>query len=592
MKDDYTKEDEDNNRIGFDHVLLQTPSVTQIRELAQFIEFEKTAYWHARLAEALWRNDHHEAAIQECQISLSIDEGFMLAILGLIECYEKREDHKLVIDWTLKALINWPDAQKDMKSIFWRSITYRRVQIGEVEGAIEAAKEACELDPESAFAAYIYLYALDAGSRFQEILEFAHDLEKASPATTKESVLFHTDLKGEGINLLANAAAALGRLDFVSNVIETSFAAAEGKNISDTADQLFRLGCFKFKWLRDTDESIKLWESALESTADTSNSRVWDSRSECIDQLGQVYFDRAVKSEKQGLSPGSWVSKLEILCTKVKGSEEDGDVFSSESASMVLGLWYRLHDVHDKAKDCFGPLILEAIDILTDDDPDNDVWGYVSLGSALLKAGDKANAYSAFVFTVSDLKELTDARQAMQKNQAMVSPKEDRTGNKKAPEESLGVEMNSLVIGAEPDSASAVTEIISEPVLTVETTSRKLEEDDKANDESAVPSNDFQVEQSKREISDFWYCDGDCTQKREKWTALYYCEICLDTTFCDQCLELVQADRLPFQKCSPDHTFYQIYPSAQKMDMNTVVVDGKTLLRTEWLANLRKEWEG
>lgn len=583
--------DDDDKRIGFDRILLQNLSVSRIRKLAHFIDLEKSAHWHARLALALQETRHLEAAIREYYISLRIDEQSWSAKSGLAACYEARQDYTLAIKWELKALANVPDDRKDVKSRFWESISNWKQEIGDVEGAIQASKEACNLDPENVIAASRHLNALNAGGRHQEILQFTEALEKTRSATTNEpiptEILMYT-----GGDAFENAAKALGRLEIFSNAIETSIAAAERRKDEDTVAVLrYRFGCFKFRHFENTDEAMELWELLLESKANIEYLR-----SLSMNQLSQLYFGRAVNLEKQGLSPDPWISKLESLCRQAESSEGDNDVFSKEAASKVLGLWYRLHDRHDKAKACFKATVLEAIDILTDDDPENDWFGYTDLAEALLKAGDKVNASPAFAFTTARLDKLKDVREAMQKEQAMTSVKESRIEDEESTGETLGVEMNSLIIRAGPDDTVAATENIAEPVLMVETTPRKLDEiSNKADDDSVVPSDDAEVEQRNPydPTEEFWWtCDGECKSKYEAWTAVYYCEFCLDTAFCDQCIELVRTNRLTFRKCSSTHPFYQVYPTAHKMeDTNTVIVDGKTLPRTEWLANLRKQWE-
>ena len=109
------------------------------------------------------------------------------------------------------------------------------------------------------------------------------------------------------------------------------------------------------------------------------------------DALSELYFARAMAAEKQGSDPSPWITKLSALATHKKSeSDSDGDseeVLSTRDASLVLGLWHRLHDRHDEAKACFKAKILDAITILTDTDPDNDIWGYSELAQTFLMAG-------------------------------------------------------------------------------------------------------------------------------------------------------------------------------------------------------------
>ena len=45
----------------------------------------------------------------------------------------------------------------------------------------------------------------------------------------------------------------------------------------------------------------------------------------------------------------------------------------------MLGLWYHLQGNNKEAEACFKASILQGINILTDDDPENGIWGYTTL---------------------------------------------------------------------------------------------------------------------------------------------------------------------------------------------------------------------
>lgn len=86
-------------------------------------------------------------------------------------------------------------------------------------------------------------------------------------------------------------------------------------------------------------------------------------------------------------------------------------------------------------------------------------------------------------------------------------------------------------------------------------------------------------------------CAGKCGRKTKTWATYYRCEYCYDTGFCDECVKLVKASKLPFRVCESSHPFLQVYPIDLDMAREGASVDnGLVVPRVEWLDMLRKEW--
>ena len=91
-------------------------------------------------------------------------------------------------------------------------------------------------------------------------------------------------------------------------------------------------------------------------------------------------------------------------------------------------------------------------------------------------------------------------------------------------------------------------------------------------------------------------CDGPCNTRFRKYKdppyrELYSCEDCVDTDFCEDCILIVKRGELPYRKCSPDHTFVQVFPIPEEVrDVAARWVDGKMEVQRDWLDALRKEW--
>jgi tetratricopeptide (TPR) repeat protein len=98
-------------------------------------------------------------------------------------------------------------------------------------------------------------------------------------------------------------------------------------------------------------------------------------------------------------------------------------------------------------------------------------------------------------------------------------------------------------------------------------------------------------------ITYYYGCDGPCrtqfhTYKDPPYKELYFCEDCIDTCFCEDCFPIAKKGELPFRKCSPEHSFVQVFPiPVQVKDVAARFIDMKTVeVQKDWLDALRKEW--
>ena len=174
------------------------------------------------------------------------------------------------------------------------------------------------------------------------------------------------------------------------------------------------------------DEAIEVYETTLDRLSKRKlSSEYWNPSTWIKDSLCQLYYHKAEAAERAGIHFDDWVSKLEGLA-KASNAKDAQDVSASEDSSLPLGLWYRLHGREQEAKSCFRTRILNGIDTLTDDDPENDLFGYMTLAFTLLKAGDRENAGAAFAVTTAPLDRLKKKRQAAQKASG-----EDEASNEK-----------------------------------------------------------------------------------------------------------------------------------------------------------------
>ena len=567
----------------------------RLRLLAEYGGFEQNAYWHRRLAKVYRDAAYINAAIKEFSISIKLDDQDPFALWGMALCYDKRKDYLSAIEWDYKAFAALPKESRSDKAYTLQQISEWKTLLEDKDGAIDASLEAFSLSPEDIETSVAYLSALENNFKYQVIMDFAANLKKRNSPQEGENMLtfFYVETLGRAPDIIGNAARRLGRTGSVEQPMRDALAAAErrtssrGLASSELALQCCFLGWADFlnRYAYKMDEAIEAYETVLERLAKrTTGTGFWTLRM-TKNRLCQLYYHKAKAAESAGIHFDHWVSKLEGLA-KTSNAKDVKDVSASEDSSLMLGLWYRLHGREQEAKRCFRRQILNGIDTLTDDDPENDIYGYLTLGLALLKAGDRKNAGAAFAATIAPLDRLKDRRRAAQKASEDDKASKDKT---------VGVPLHSTDAATLDESLTSSMEksLIKDPEERTGVTN------DNADDNAVAPDDKIDIDsaemtiQIKQSDEDFtWGCDGDCKRRVEDWQELHFCEICSEyTCFCDECIKLVKSGTLPIRKCDASHTFYQAYPLSQEMqDVATVMTEGKILPRKEWLEALRKEW--
>jgi hypothetical protein len=86
---------------------------------------------------------------------------------------------------------------------------------------------------------------------------------------------------------------------------------------------------------------------------------------------------------QEGKGLRQWITKLQ----KVAKYDHDTHEASFSDAALMLATWYREHGNIIEARNCSRVCVLQALDMLSDDDPYNDSHAWLALSKSLLKAG-------------------------------------------------------------------------------------------------------------------------------------------------------------------------------------------------------------
>lgn len=571
----------------------------RLRFLAEYGGFEKNAYWHRRLAKIYRDAAYINAATKEFNISIKMNDQDYVALEGMAFCYEEREDYLSATEWDYKALAALPEESRVEKARILQQISEWKTQLEDKDGAIEASHAAYILSPQDSEKSTAYLSALETNCEFQAILDFAAKLETINSPQKGENMLtfLFVETWGRIHDIIGNAARRLGRTDSLEQAMRDALAAVERRNSSrglastDFTFYFCFLGWADFldKHALKTDEAIETYETTLKLLLKrTTGYDSWSARRLIKNRLCQLYYHKAKAAECAGTHFEHWVTKLEGLANTGNAKGVQG-VSASEDSSLMLGLWYRLHGREQEAKLCFRTQILNGIDTLTDDDPGNDIYGYMTLALALLKAGDRENAGPAFAVTTAPLDRLKAIRRAAQKTSDEDEASKEKTVSKPLHSTDAAVLTESLTSLMKNSEIKDLEE--RTPVTNNDMDDNAIAPLGKVDIDSAEMTT--QIKKSDDTLTTFvWGCDGKCRRRLEDWQEIHFCEICTEyTLFCDECVKLVKTGTLPFRKCDEGHTFYQGYPLSEEMqDVATVRTEGNILPRKEWLESLRKKW--
>lgn len=143
---------------------------------------------------------------------------------------------------------------------------------------------------------------------------------------------------------------------------------------------------------KDSPEQLAHAAGDLRECLDTIRERVAEEdryrldfiKQSAIDRLSMVYFDRAIQTE--GEEPEADVERLR----QVHMDDPAAKIPKSALASL-----YSIKGQRDKARDISRAEIVEAFNILADDDILNDLDGFVALRNLLNHTGDYENALRA-----------------------------------------------------------------------------------------------------------------------------------------------------------------------------------------------------
>ncbi|KAF4170656.1 hypothetical protein CNMCM8694_004505 [Aspergillus lentulus] len=168
-------------------------------------------------------------------------------------------------------------------------------------------------------------------------------------------------------------------------------ARTEGKN-EELAILLFQLGSAGHYLHKDSPEQLSNAAGNLRECLDTIRDKVASEdrgrldfiKQSAVDRLSMVYLDRAMQTDGE---------ESEADVERLRQIHRDDP--SAKGPKSALASLYTFKGQRDKARDIFRADIVEAFNILADDDIFNDLDGFSALRNLLSRTGDYENALRA-----------------------------------------------------------------------------------------------------------------------------------------------------------------------------------------------------
>lgn len=400
---------------------MELISLERMKELAELGDVEKTEHWYTGLAWIMMEGNYLEPAMEHFHIALDMNSKLWVAMEGLARCLGSLSRYKEAVSWMEKALESLPSSLRFLANYLLPRMVAWKLELGDLDGAIEAAKNDYELAPYDFGTIMNYIWMLHRGRRSKIIVDLVKELNERESTNFTRSALVHIISYGRNITEPVGLAAAMedskDTLEIMRNAFDDAIIAADSDTDFRWCSVIVRIfgANFNHRYLNRIDEAMVFWEAALQLISVNFNDPLkFDSigeRSDCSTHLSRVYFDKAVMAKKNNDDYVTWIDKLKGLArfTKTLESEREFVIkYGTGYPSQLYGIWLREYEHAEEAvwKECFRSSILEGIELLSDDDPTNDQWGYASLGRTLFHAGDIGRGLSALSVTTKPLEAL------------------------------------------------------------------------------------------------------------------------------------------------------------------------------------------
>jgi tetratricopeptide (TPR) repeat protein len=399
----------------------ESPSVETVLATARWAQLEEDACWCEQVGSCLYYLKHYDAAIEYMESALKLQpfrwtakknlaelygsQGRLDDAIRLLkECESRYEELKLENKGRDKTDPEFVPDGDVVKVRYSLGISYARQQ--DCENALHWLSHAC-LDVDHRGTFYI-LKALSAALRilislpepnYKGIMQLIKSLDKRDFFGTPFLYeCFEDNLNNAHFySTLAVAAKETDELQW----LESKYKAVARYERGDVTVMCLEesLAYLYYKFLNEKEKALLIWNRLM--TKRRSPSAVqYDDFVACKNRVCSEnsfhLFSKAL-STKEELQLAV-IQELEKFCMYAMPSLSGTEALLDNLSAAYMGVWHRIHSRETHARDYFKPYIKQALQMLSDDSPYNDMHAHTSLGRVLAMAGDNDDAIAALQF--------------------------------------------------------------------------------------------------------------------------------------------------------------------------------------------------
>ncbi|KAJ5574110.1 uncharacterized protein N7459_008537 [Penicillium hispanicum] len=384
------------------------PTVDELLEAAEFLEAEKTAFWYRRVGMILRELGHygvsleyfgkaHEASPDDCDIMAGMSMTYLLQ-KNWQKVIEMGIESEVLL---LKQLENEPDRADSIKWNLHGCLERQwkcYLGLNDFNSCLSAAKRALEYSPDCDNCINQVIYHQHRIHQHEENIAFLKSMGEV-PAPGKEYTLLIGSILENAFNgwpyfeCIADSALVTNSVSFMIDSWRAAAKHAQKASRTVVTAQLdMSLARIYCEFAHDETKAIRRWEKILNSFATAKEEgEVGYLKVEASYKLATHFLSQAIDAGIGSPEAEEQAGKLEKLVHRVKPNDKSSLWSISRAQSIALGLYHRLSGRHDKSEALFKPSVKRAVEILSDDDPENDREGLIGLYRALIAAGDISN---------------------------------------------------------------------------------------------------------------------------------------------------------------------------------------------------------
>lgn len=546
-----------------------------------------------QLAKTLGEYHHDSEAIDKFQKAHAMDAKSWWPYGGLAHTYARQEKWDLATqngELKLQLLREAEDSLKNRNSLYYAMMDLAdwHGNLGNFDTSLHYYYQLLKEDPNNYTWILKLLQALAEQRKYSELTEQIQKLKTESDETSgfnRLITLYHTFAYDDLFHaIIFKAARETNNLDMVKEAYQQALDAAK-EDSQQNSNESWVFCClqhFQGQFLYrhaghegEVREAIRILEENMRFSSTEDSFREMTART-----LSAVYLNWMRAAGSESPVAHTYLEKLVQLSqdTKVTIDGRTPTYAGEMGPKLMLGRYFRIIQREEDSRECFRDHIKMALDLLSDDDPENDWQGYQVLANVLMYYGDDANALAAW---------------------SLIGPLESGGDNQEEKDDST---RKAQLDGQEPAVRNAITngDRLTDHVegsgdLDQNPTLASLEETNvgsNAKGKNEVLAKSTDIKSRKGPFS--YECDGGCGHEWSYADNLYVCKDCLDVKFNSDCLEKVRKGELGFNICSSKHEWLHV-PQWDD-DQHSLLGDkqvkvGETVRSIdEWLNSIRKEW--